>query len=83
MYQSFTSDTERSAWIQAHADYFTIIRFKGADSPSRYDRAEAPTLETARGIAERALREDPSARMLVYAVAGVQSTYVETIQQRS
>ena len=79
--QFFSSDAERSAWIIAHAAYFSIIRFSGEESPGRYDRAEAPDLEAARSVAERALTKDPSARIVIYAVAGVQSCYVETIKR--
>lgn len=79
-FQSFRTDAERSAWIQANAELYTIIRFKGADSPSRYDRAEVPSLEEARFVARCALEKDPSARLVIYAVSGVQSCYVETIK---
>jgi hypothetical protein len=76
--QVFNTDAERSAWIRANATYFTVIRFTGARSPSQYDRKEVPDLETARGVAKGAVNEDPTARCLVYAVAGNQSCYVET-----
>ena len=80
MWQSFQSDVERSAWIQAHADYWSIIWFRGEGSPGHYDRAEEPTLDEARGLARWALTQDPSSRLVLYAVSGVQSCYVETIK---
>ena len=78
---SFQTAAEKDAWVLAHADRFTICRFKGAESPSRFDRKEVATLERAREVAEEALREDPTARLIVYALAGVLETYVETIKR--
>ncbi len=76
----FNTDAERSAWIQANHTYYTVIRFKGEDSPGSYDRVEVGDLEEARFVANRALEEDPSARLVIYAVSGVLSCYVETIK---
>lgn len=76
--QSFKTDAERSAWIQAHADYWTAIGF---GEIGRYERQEYPSVEGARKGAAVLLEMDPTARILIYAVSGVQSTYVETIKR--
>lgn len=76
--QSFKTDAERSAWIQAHADYWTCVGFGDG---VRYEKQEYASLEAARKGAGVLLEMDPSARVLVYAVSGVQSTYVETIKR--
>lgn len=75
--QSFRTDAERSAWIQANADFWTCIRFKNR----RYQRLECPTHALARLVAQQIIKEVPDARLLIYAVAGQQSCYVETIQR--
>ncbi len=77
MFQSFKTDAERSDWIQAHADYWTAI---GYGTTCRYERQEHDTLEGARSVAHVLLKTDPGARVLIYAVTGVQSCYVETVK---
>lgn len=76
LYQSFNSDAERSAWIMARADYWTVIRFRNR----RYGRVECPTHASARWLAQHMVQEIPRARFLIYAVVGNQSTYVETVE---
>ncbi len=78
--QSFSTDAERSEWIRDNANAWSVIRFRGEESPSNYTRAEASSLEEARRIAQRAVEKDPSARCVIYAISGVQSCYVETIK---
>lgn len=73
--QGFNSDQERTAWIMAHAQYFTVVRFRNR----RYQRVECPDHATAKWLAEQMVREIPQARFLIYAVVGRQSTYVETV----
>ncbi len=79
MYQSFRSDAERSAWIMANADFWSVVRFRNR----RYGRVECPSHELAKLLAQALVKEIPDARFMIYAVVGQQSTYVETIQARS
>lgn len=72
---NFTSDADRAKWIIEHADYFTLIHRRNLHN----ERWEYPTLQKARAGARARLRKDPTKRFLIYAVKGVNDTYVETV----
>lgn len=73
---NFANAQERADWIIANADYFTAFRMMGR----RRQRIEAPTLEQVRAEARALLAEDNSKPLLIYAVNGVNDTYVETVK---
>jgi hypothetical protein len=75
-----TNKAEREAYennIIANAQYYTIVRYLGQGKG--YERHERPTLETAKKLA-RTLVEESGFGYLIYAVAGVNSTYVEAVK---
>ncbi len=71
----WASHTERDREIMSKADYWTCIRRRNM----RYERVEYPTLRQARIGAKKMVYWDASARIMIYAVAGIYSAYVETI----
>lgn len=71
----FRSDAERTAWIVENADYWTVIRRRNL----RNEREEFPTRDEAEGWALAHLTAEPDARYMIYAVAGIYSTFVTSI----
>lgn len=63
------------AWIIAHVDYYTVIRRKNM----RNERYECSSLQAAQAMAQQLVSEDPHKSVLIYAVAGVHDTYLETV----
>lgn len=73
---NFESAKEREAWLLQNANYFTTVRMLNR----RYARQEHKTLEEARTHAHLLLIQDGSKPVLIYAVKGDSSTYVEMIK---
>lgn len=82
----FKTHGEHDAWVTANADYFTVI----APAFRARARFEFETLEDARTKAVRLVRGTETMvtnstvvpqRVLIYAVCGVYSCYVETISK--
>jgi hypothetical protein len=67
------------AWVISHADYYTVIRRKNMQN----ERYEYPTLPQARAMAQQLVTEGPHKSILIYAVAGVHDTYLETVSMGS
>ena len=63
------------AWIISHADYYTVIRRKNMQN----ERYEYGSLQAAQAMAQQLVTEDPHKSVLIYAVAGVHDTYLETV----
>lgn len=71
----FQTYQERDAWIKAHADYFTVVRYLG---PRRgYERHEVKTLAEAQALAGR-MSVEAGVPYLVYAVSGIHDAWMET-----
>ena len=66
---------ERSQWIKANADGFTIIRFLGR---GKYERHEHKQLESARTEAH-ALSKETGKVYMIYATAGIYDTWLESV----
>jgi hypothetical protein len=71
----FKQATERNQWIVENASYFTVIRRYNRC----YQREECPTFDAAEQFAQRIIKHDPSARFLIYAVAGQHDALTATI----
>lgn len=74
-FQSFMSEADRADWITRGADYFTTIRFRDR----RYERSVHPTRTDAELAGRRMVAEDPSRPIIIYAVRGEQSVWVQNI----
>lgn len=71
----FTSSAERSQWIIANADYFTtFLLLQG----KKY-RDDYQSLAEAEKAAQRAAAAYPHKQVMIYAVKGVESTWVKNI----
>lgn len=73
---NFESANDRNAWIIQHADYFTCARILGRVR----QRVEAKTLDEARLKAAHLLTENNSKPVLIYAVQGINDTFVEMVK---
>ena len=72
---NFESAEARTKWIIDHADYFVACRLLDR----KRERHEAQTLDGARLYAKLMLSVNPKP-CLIYAVNGVNDTYVETVK---
>jgi len=72
----FASAKEREEWIIANAQYFTTCRTINR----KYERQEHATLELARSHAKSLLAENPIKPILIYAVEGESSVYIEMVK---
>jgi len=75
----YESPEEWTNWILRHADYFTVIRRKNMHN-ERYEYTSLPEAEV---MAHLLLDEDPYKSVLIYAVAGVHDTLIQTVKPRS
>lgn len=80
----FKTHGEHDAWVTANADYFTVI----APAFRARARFEFETLSSARTMAKAIINNTLEGfdglapeRVLIYAVCGVYSCYVETISK--
>jgi hypothetical protein len=73
---NFPDEPTRRQWIIDHAEYFTVIR----RVKRSYERHEFDSLGAARVGAAKLLERDPTAIYMVYAVRGVNDTWVENIK---
>lgn len=73
---NFASAQERTDWLIANADHFTTARRFG----HQVDRQEHPTLKHAEEHAKVLLTHHPKP-VMIYAVKGVEDTYVKTIKK--
>lgn len=71
----FSSEKERHQWIVDNADYYTLVRFRNR----RYERLEFATLAEAEEAGAKAIKEDPDAKLMIYAVAGLSDTFIKSI----
>jgi hypothetical protein len=72
----FTSERQRSEWIQQHADTWTVVEAK--TGRGRW-KQEYPTREAAEAAAREMVKQNSNNRYLIYAVLGIYDTYVCTI----
>lgn len=72
----FQSIAERDAYFAENADYFTLVKKAGV---GHYTRDETKTLVEAETLAKTKIAIG-GGRYMVYAVIGVQSAFVKTIQ---
>lgn len=72
----FASAKEREDWIIQNAQYFTTCRTINR----KYERQEHATLELARSHAKNLLAENPIKPILIYAVEGESSVYIEMVK---
>lgn len=75
----FKTADEREKWIISHADYFTYILRRDR----RNYRGEAKTLPLARDGAWRIIEADPTAKVMIYAVAGTHDTFVGVVAKET
>ena len=75
MIPDFKSSEERSAWIIANADMFTVIRFHGRGKYERHEFKDISSAETA----ARRMAAKTGARYLLYACAGIYDTFTKAI----
>ena len=71
----FREAAARNKWIVEHATYFTIIRRQ----KRQYLREEKPSFEAAEKVAQRIVKRDATARLLIYAVAGIHDALTATV----
>lgn len=71
----FESEKERQQWIINNADYFTVVRRRNLKN----ERLEFKSLSEAEAGARKLLVDNPDARYLIYAVAGIHDTFVKVI----
>lgn len=71
----FESSAQRQQWFVDNASYFTVIRRHAMKN----QRIECPTLGEAEAVAEKWVQNDPSARLLIYAVHGVSDSFVKSV----
>ena len=72
----FQSIAERDGYFKDHADYFTLIKKEGV---GHYARDETQTLAEAEALAKTKIAIG-GGRYMIYAVIGVQSAFVRTVQ---
>ncbi len=75
---NFTSEKQRQLWFAENAEYFTVIRRRAGKN----ERHELPTIKAALGWAKLLLIDDPSARLMIYAVWGASDHYIATVCSR-
>lgn len=73
----FKTHEEHDKWVIENAEYFTAI----VSSFRRRIRAEADTLDEVRHFAKKYHEKDSTPHILIYAVCGVYSAYVETLSK--
>ena len=73
---NFASAKEREEWILKHADYFTTSRMLNRV----LHRNEYPTLEAAREAAKKQIAANAIKPVLIYAVQGGSSVYLEMVK---
>ena len=73
---NFESANDRNAWVIQHADHFVAFRM----IKRVRQRVEAKSLEEARERAAHLLAENNSKPVLIYAVQGINDTFVEMIK---
>lgn len=75
---NFRDADHRDKWIADNADYFTVIQRKNRQNL----RTEKPTLAEAIAEAKAILAREPDARLVLYAVWGQMSAYVNADLKR-
>lgn len=71
----FVNEKDRQQWLIDNAEYFTVIRRRALKN----QRIECPSLAEAEQVAEKWVKADPQARLLLYAVSGVHDVFVKSV----
>ena len=76
MIPDFKDINERTSFIDQHADYWTVVRFRGQGD---YERHEFPKRSDAFEAATK-LANDTNTTYMIYAVLGIYDTFVTSIK---
>ena len=71
----FKTADHRDRWIEDNADYFTLIRRQNLQNMRLQYRTKAEAEEAASAV----VKQDPEARLLIYAVHGTMTAYIKTV----
>lgn len=74
--KDFKTSQERTDWIIANAEHFTVVRFLGR---GKYEKHQYPTQAEAESAA-KAMANAANANYMVYAVYGTHDTLVKGVK---